>query len=653
MFLRIEAVSKIQRVHIKKDSKVVNDIRLQRVILFLVVIVGSSLNTLLAQEGKLPGADTMKHKNTFNIVQHGAVEGGEVLCTQAIQSAIDACTQAGGGRVVVPAGTFSTGTVFLKDGVNLQLEKDAVLLGSKAFPHDYPQLRLTTKHRYEWFLHYALIFAQGANNIAVTGEGTLIGTPSKVQLWHGREKERPLLLWFDECTNVTVQGVTFKRSGMWTETYTRCFNVHVNGITVTESSFHNNDGCNIVDCDNFLVENCDINALDDAICLKGYTSKGCNNIVIRNNRVRSLCNGIKVGTDSSGGFRNILIENNEVYHTGIAGIALEVVDGGVMENVIVRNINMDVVGTPIFIKLGERGRPIYVDGVETKAPMGVLRDVKISGIRATVNKPNRSKQEGSKHNYHPYASSITGVPGHFIENVVIDDVDIEIVGGFPLRTKEEAQREIPENSKGYPENRMFGVLPAHGFYIRHAKGIKMTNIRVAIMQADARSAFVLDDVHDSVFQNIHTENVTSTSPFSVQSNCTGVDVKMKKRCGKIPRYAPVPDSVQGVSNAQIDLSGTWVFNPTPGVIKPEEADNGTINIVGGEMLFDESYIWLGHEAIDHYDYRCPDKRYQHPVEGVKRQKENAPYNITWLNKEQITEQLIPCQSIGNKSVINK
>lgn len=515
----------------------VNDIRLHRVTLFLAVIVGCSLNTLPAQGETQSSAHMMKRQNTFNIIQYGAVAGSETLCTKAIQKAIDACANAGGGRVIVPSGTFLTGTVFMKSYVNLHLEDQAVLLGSPWFKN-YPPQKPTERRRYERHLQTSLIFAQGVHDISVTGKGTLNGNSQGKNDFKsdGRTaKHRPCLIWFDECTNVLVQGVTFTSSGFWTETYTMCRNVHVDGITVTDSTFRNNDGCNIVDCDNFIVENCDINALDDAICLKAYTPRGCNNVVIRNNRVRSLCNGIKAGTDSSGGFRNILIEDNEVYQTGISGIALEIVDGGTMENVIIRNIKMDVVGTPIFIKLGNRSRPVYVDGVETKVPMGILRDVKISGIRATVDRARKlNDDEKQVLNFHPFASSITGIPGYYVENIYIDDVDIKILGGFPIQTAEDAQRHVEENSKKYPENRMFGVLPAYGFYIRHARDIKMTNVRVAIMQKDARSAFVLDDVHDSVFHDICTENVSTTSPFSMQSNCTGVDVKMKKSSGKVP-----------------------------------------------------------------------------------------------------------------------
>jgi polygalacturonase len=503
------------------------ELRMKKVFPILAVFLCSGFAEGRLQTLTEDRAGTEKVGREFNILEYGAVEGGEALCTEAIRKAIDVCADAGGGRVVVPAGTFLTGTVFMKSNMDLHLEKDAVLLGSP-WMHDYPPQKPTTRRRYDWHLRTSLIFAQGARGISVTGEGTLNGNSKSENDFiekGGRSKYRPVLIWFDECTNVTVRDVTFTSSGFWTQAYTKCRNVHVDGITVKDSTFRNNDGCNIIDCENAVVENCDIDALDDGICLKAYTPQGCKNVVIRNNRVRSLCNGIKAGTDSSGGFQNILIENNEVYQTGISGIALEIVDGGLMRNVVVRNIQMDVVGTPIFIKLGDRNRPVYIDGVETKTSIGAIRDVHISGIRATVDKVEKhNEQERQIHNYRPYASSITGIPGHYVERIYIDDVDIEILGGLDVRTAEDAKRQVPENSSKYPENRMFGTLPAYGFYIRHAKGVEVTNVRVAVRQQDGRPAFVLDDVHNSVFRDIQTQSVSETSTFSTQPNCTGLEL---------------------------------------------------------------------------------------------------------------------------------
>jgi len=411
--------------------------------------------------------------------------------------------------------------------VDLQLNEGAVLAGSPWF-RDYPPHAPRSKARYSDYLLTSLLFAQGAHHVSVSGRGILDGN-SRGQndfLAEGRAgKHRPCLIWFDECTDVAVSGVTFTSSGFWTETYTRCRNVLVHGITVRDSTFRNNDGCNIVDCENAIVENCDINALDDGICLKGYTSEGCKNVIIRNNRVRSLCNGIKAGTDSSGGFQNILIENNVVWQTGISGLALELTDGGVMRNVIVRNITMDVVETPIFIKLGDRNRPIYTESGPVTPGAGTLEDIHISAIRAKVNDAEKyNDEERSIHNYTPYASSITGIPGRCVERVHIHDVEIEILGGFPPGTAADARRVIEENSTKYPENRMFGVLPAYAFYIRHARDIRLSGIRIAMRQPDARPAFVLDDVHNSSFERIRVEGVSSSPPFRVENNCTGVKV---------------------------------------------------------------------------------------------------------------------------------
>lgn len=497
----------------------------------------SRASLLLALAGTIgfanpaPAAAEPASTRTFNIVEYGAVAGGEQLCTEAIQRAVDACAEAGGGRVVVPAGTFLSGCVVLKDRVEFHLEKDAVLLGSP-WMKDYPFMEPIERARYGHYLATSLLFAQDAHYITVSGEGTLNGN-SKVEndfISEDRQWKRPGLIWFDACTNVLVKNITFTSAGFWTESYTRCRNVHVDGIKVRDSLFPNNDGCNIIDCENAIVENCDIDALDDAICLKGYTAEGCKNVVIRNNRVRSLCNGIKAGTDSSGGFQNILIENNIIWQTGISGIALELTDGGVMRNVVVRNITMDVVETPIFIKLGDRNRAIWQpDGSEVVPDAGVLRDVYISGIRAIVNNAEKySEAERATHNYEPFASSITGFPGHCVERVEIRDVDIEIIGGFTPGTEEDAQRVVEEESASYPENRMFGVLPAYAFFIRHAKDILLSDIRITMRQEDARPAFVLDDVHDSTLENVRVEGVAASEPIRIAESCSGVEVTGKE-----------------------------------------------------------------------------------------------------------------------------
>lgn len=460
----------------------------------------------------------------FNIKKYGAVGDGKTLNTHAIQKAIDACTAAGGGRVIVPAGTFLTGGFDLKSNVNLHLEQGAVILGSP-YMKDYRMKSLRVGARYSDYLRYALVFAQGQKNITVSGKGTLNGNGQLGgELGEFDEKGgahvRPCLLWFDECDTILVRDITYVNSGMWTETYSKCRNVHVDHITVKDNYFFNADGCNMLDVDGFIIENCDINAQDDAICLKGYTKEGCRNGIIRNNKVRSICNGIKMGTDSSGGFRDIIIEDNEVWQTGISGLALEITDGGIMDNVVVRNLKMNVVATPIFIMLGNRNRKVAGD---LTVPIGQIKNVSISGIEAIVDKYETYHELERKHfNFVPYASSITGFPGYYVENVSIEDVKIEIRGGFPEGTAEDALREVPEASTKYPENRMFGKLSAYAFFIRHVRELRLKNVNVTMRQKDGRPAFMLDDTHNSTFEDMTVDSVGPSAAMSIKSNCSGI-----------------------------------------------------------------------------------------------------------------------------------
>jgi len=487
---------------------------------------GIAGTTGLLVAGDLPVSGlTVPREKEFNILDYGARADGKTLNTTAIQAAIDRCAGNGGGRVRVPRGTFLTGGFRLKSGVEFHLEKGAVILGS---PHmkDYEPHPLLSECRYQKYLRYALVFAQGAENISVTGTGTLNGNGQKAGelgeiIGKGSTAgDRPCLLWFDECSHILVKDITFTNSCMWTETYSRCRNVHVDHITVRENWFFNADGCNMVDCENFIIENCEINTMDDGICLKGYTSEGCRNGIIRNNRVRSICNGIKMGTDSSGGFRDILIEDNEIWQTTIAGLALEMVDGGVLERVEVRNLRMDVVGTPVFIIMSNRHRPVTE---ALTVPNGRIRDVTISNLEATVDRAEKYNDlERAHFNFIPYASSITGYPGNYVENIRMENISIHVRGGFPQRSAADALREVPEAGGKYPTSRMFGVLPAWGCFIRHVKGLEMRNVKIDIAREDGRPGIMLDDVHDSGFDDMITVGITPSPAISVKNNCSGI-----------------------------------------------------------------------------------------------------------------------------------
>jgi polygalacturonase len=199
---------------------------------------------------------------------------------------------------------------------------------------------------------------------------------------------------------------------------------------------------------------------------------------------------IKFGTESNGGFKNITISNCVFDHC--RGLALETVDGGPLEDVTISNVTMrDVVTAPIFLRLGARMRG------PAGAPPGVLRRVQISNVVVYNADPR-------------YASIIAGLPGHPVEDVRLSDIRILYRGGG---TRGQAAVEPPEKEANYPEPSMFGELPAYGFFIRHARGVELSNVEVGFREEDLRPAFHLEDVRGADFTNVAAQKVEGVPTF--------------------------------------------------------------------------------------------------------------------------------------------
>ncbi len=324
-------------------------------------------------------------QQTFLITSFGAKGDGKTMNTTAIQKAIDAAAQKG-GTVVVSKGEFVTGPIVLKFGVELHLEKEAVLLGS------------TIRLDYGAEEARPLISAVAANRVSITGRGTIDGRGKEVvedlivQLAAGkmkdkqwplkapREDNRPQILNLKECTAITVQGVTIKNSAAWVQSYVRCNGVVIDSITVQSTAYWNNDGIDIVKSKNVSIMNCNINASDDAICLKseGSVLDSCVNVYVANCKLRSSASAFKLGTDSRGGFRNIKVKDIEVYDTYRSAIALEAVDGGFLEDVKIKGLRAINTGNAIFIRLGHRNKGdtfstvknIFISDVYVEVPSG-------------------------------------------------------------------------------------------------------------------------------------------------------------------------------------------------------------------------------------------------------------------------------------------
>jgi len=413
---------------------------------------------------------------TLPAVERGVVGDGETLNTAAIQKLIDEASAQGGGTVVFPAGRYVTGTIQLKDNVTLRLDAGAVLLGSTRAA-DYRNLDPFTAGD-GVPLGYALIVADGAKNVGIEGTGTIDGRGREVRAAQNPYTVRPFLMRWLRCSKVTVQDVHLTNPGAWTLNFFQSRDITVERVTIRtrNTGLANNDGIDLDSCDGAVIRDCDIDSGDDALCFKATSPLPSRNITVTNCKLSTKCNGIKLGTESLGGFENISVSGCTLTNIGMAGIALYEVDGGDLRRVTVSDITMDGVSVPVSVRLGARLK-VFRPGDQPK-PVGTLRDVTIKNVRATG-----ARQIGLL---------INGIPGHPVENLTLENIEIAVPGGG---TAEQAKIELPEREAAYPEFSMFGrVMPASGIYLRHARNVTFKNVRTTPAQPDARPGKIFLDV---------------------------------------------------------------------------------------------------------------------------------------------------------------
>jgi len=470
--------------------------------LFLPAIFFQECNTVLAQE------------TVYNVRTFGAVGDGTQLDSPAINKAIEACAGAGGGTVLLPAGTYLSGSIRLKSNIHLVIGMGATILGAqqqlKAYDEEEPFEGTAFQDGGHTYFHNSLIWGEGLTNVAITGSGMINGgglvrtdgieeqvsgysnfgktnaTPAGpgTNAWPQRLGNKAIALKL--CRNVLLRDFTIYHGGHFGILVTGCEDMTVDNVTIDTGR----DGMNIDCCRNTTVSNCRINSPnDDGLCPKSSFALGryviTENLTIVNCQVSgflegTLLNGtmkpkkggtgrIKFGTESSGGFRNITVANCTFRNSH--GLALEEVDGGIMENITINNITMmDVVRYPIYITTGKRNRSPNVT-----AP-GKARNILISNVIASGCETNSGIQ-------------IAGLPEQPIEGLRLENIRLVFNGGG---TKELADQVPPELGSGYPEPR--GNMPAYGVFARHVRGLELANINVSFEKEDLRPAMVCIDV---------------------------------------------------------------------------------------------------------------------------------------------------------------
>jgi glycerophosphoryl diester phosphodiesterase len=442
---------------------------------------------------------------------------GKTLCTQQLQQAIDQINEKGGGRLILARGAYLTGGLMLRSGVELFLEEGATLLGSTN-PDDYQPISIShiddTRNDNA---SMALLMADKAEHISITGSGTIDGqglalalnidslhhTGERLDPYYNQRRQRPSemvrpkLLFFHDCKDIHVTGIKLRNSANWGLSFHLCEQLSLLRLDIENRAYWNNDGIDLTDCRHVLVADCQINSADDGVCLKSYhADRECYDIEIARLSIRSSASAVKFGTASWGGFRNIYVHDLKVRDTFRSAIAIESVDGAKIDSVLVERIDAKNTGNPIFLRLGQRAG-------ERK---GSLRNVTIRNFTCEVpfGRPDeaydlRGPEVDFFHN--PFPSSICGIPDNPIEKVVLENINITYPGRatkgmayMPLWRK----GDVPEQINKYPEFTMFGELPAWGFYLRHVRSILLKNVQLSLRDEDYRPSIVDEDVEGLV-----------------------------------------------------------------------------------------------------------------------------------------------------------
>jgi polygalacturonase len=478
---------------------------------------------------------------TFDVKTFGAKGDGKTADREAINKAIDRAAAAGGGTVYFPAGTYLTGSIRLKSNITLQFEHGTTLEASAdvaaydaAEPNQWDKFQ-DFGHSH-W--HNSLIWGESLENISIIGGGLISGKAlTRGERGGGGDKLIALKL----CRNVTLRDFSILNGGHFGVLATGVDNLTIDNLKIDT----NRDGIDLDSCRNVRVSNTSINSPnDDALVLKGTHALGfaratesvtLTNGLVSGYDIGSLLDGtykrnvkqapdrdgptgrIKIGTETEGDFRNITISN--VVFDRSRGIALESVDGAHVEDIAISNITMrDVSNAPIFIRLGSRMR------APEGTAIGSIRRISISDVTAYDVDPR-------------YGSIISGIPGHDVEDIRLNNIRIWYRGGLTLDQVAKQPADLvntfffraqggvpprepfdtPEREKEYPEPSMFGMLPAYGFFIRHAKGVELTNVQVGFTREDRRPAFVLDQVNGAAFENVKAQKASGVSTFVLKN----------------------------------------------------------------------------------------------------------------------------------------
>lgn len=406
----------------------------------------------------------------YDITDYGAVADGQTLITQALQKAIDACAEGGGGTVLIPAGgKYITGSIQLRSNMELRVERGAELWGSDDIEqytrHAWPKVKKG----------HTLIFAEDAENIALTGGGIIDGNGKafmdELDRYHYKgKKQRPQLLTFSSCRNISFHDITFRDSANWCMNISGCEDVVISGIRIlNDLALPNCDGIDPDHCRNVRISDCYIQAGDDCIVIKNREEDAdggpSENITITNCVLVSTSTAVKIGTESIDDFRNITVQNC-VIRSSNRGLSIQLRDSGTVENILFANC---IIETRYFYpSWWGRAEPIYVTAIHRAkgTPLGKVRNVRF------VNCMCRSEN----------GVFIAGSEDSLVEGLVLDNVRVEIDkwSKWPGGVQDRRPCMVNDTSFGidYRKDEGLREYPTPGIYAQHADKLQLRNVEV-------------------------------------------------------------------------------------------------------------------------------------------------------------------------------
>lgn len=498
---------------------------------------------------------------TYNVRDFGAKGDGSTLDTAALQAAIDACAADEGGTVLIPAGTFLTGTVELKSNVTLHVAAAGKLLGSGK-GSDYHAVDAIPLHGDSTLEdgNWALLFAVNAMNITIEGPGIIDGQGAQFHsLVRGTPppsgmggRRRPYHMLFYRCQNLRVRDLDLVDSAYHSVRVIQCKRVLMDGLYIHNRVNGNNDGFHFISAEHVAVSNCTVVSLDDACALFG----SCRDVAVTNSYFSTRWSVFRIG---GGKASNIAVSNCVLHQVYGCPIKFHGTPGSRFENMTFSNLVFDDVTGPIHFSLGPRTRrkpntgPTPMDALpeDTNEPPAVARNISFSNIHGTVTTDPQQMEEttltshanpGEKHS----CIALSAVGGATIERISFENIHLTFGGGGTA--EDAARRDLPEIAGEYF---MLGPMPAYGFYARNARAITLSNIRFETATPDVRPALILDRVVDATLSGLNIEGNANAESCLRFQNAQQVLITAPRLLDRARVYL----QVEGKESTRIVLDG--------------------------------------------------------------------------------------------------